>query len=471
LKITVTAEQPKDDKLAAKVTVPAKDITAAVAKSYKDISHKYSFQGFRKGHTPRPVIDSMVGREAVLAEATNDVINALEPLMLEELDVVPVADVDYGKEPTPVVEGADYVIEATIALRPTCELDSYDAPEIEMPPAEVTEAEIDEQIDVLQGYHTTYEDVEEDRAVKADDIVQGDVESVEGAEGFAGENRMFTVGQGAFPEEFDKQVIGMKKGQTKEVTFTPEAAEGADAPKPIVCKVTVKSIKKKVIPELDDEFIKKAYGFSSVEELRDAVKAEIESDKKSSFSGLKEDRVVAALAARLKLETTPENYLDQVYRELAQEFLNQLQRQGMTLDMFLSARHIAIQDFMNDLHDQADERARQSLALDALARELKLEATEDDIADEFKAAGSDDVKAAIKGFMDEGRMPAIRDSIKRTKAVDWLVDNAKVTEVDEVAKRREEAGKPVSGKKPAAKKPAAKKKAAKPAETKTETDA
>jgi trigger factor len=474
LKITVTAEEPKDDQLAAKVTVATKDVNAAVDKAYKDISHKYSFQGFRKGHTPRQVIDGIVGREAVLAEATNALINGAEPAMLEELDIVPVADIDYGEDPELVAEGKPYHIEASIKLRPTCELDSYDAPDIEMPPAEVTDAEVDEQIDVLQGYHATFEDVEEDRGIEADDIVQADVENVSGAEGFAGENRMFTLEQGAFPEEFDKQILGMKKGQTKEVSFTPEAPEGTE-PTTITCKVAVKAIKRRVTPELDDEFVKKGYGFGSVDELRDAVKSEIEGDKKESLPGLKEDRVVEALASHLKLDEVPEDYLNQVFRELANNFLDQLQRQGMTLDAFLSARHIDAQTFMADLHQQAEERARQSLALDAIAKKLELEVTKDDIVDEFKAAGAPDVKAAMKNFMDEGRMPAIRDSIKRTKAVNWLVENAKVTEVDEIAKKRADEAKAKPAAKKATKKAAAKKPAAdkaddkKPAAKKTAT--
>ena len=89
MKITVTAEKPIDDKVAATVTVPAADVDKAIAKTYKDIAKKYNFQGFRRGHAPRPVIDGIIGRESVLAQATNDLLNAVEPMMLEELDVTP----------------------------------------------------------------------------------------------------------------------------------------------------------------------------------------------------------------------------------------------------------------------------------------------------------------------------------------------------------------------------------------------
>jgi len=98
LKITVTAEQPKDNKIAAKVTIPAADVDAAIDKTYKDIAHKYNFQGFRRGHAPRPVIDGTMGKEAILSQATNDLLNDVEPMILMELDIVPVGRIDFGEE-------------------------------------------------------------------------------------------------------------------------------------------------------------------------------------------------------------------------------------------------------------------------------------------------------------------------------------------------------------------------------------
>ena len=139
----------------AVVDRPAAEVDAAVKSAYKEIAKKYNFQGFRRGHAPRPVIDGIVGRESVLAQATNDLLNAAEPLMLEELDVTPVGRVSFGAEdadPELVVEGTDYVVTAVIGVRPSCELESYDAPKINMPPEEATEAEIDWQINQLLSY-------------------------------------------------------------------------------------------------------------------------------------------------------------------------------------------------------------------------------------------------------------------------------------------------------------------------------
>ena len=438
MKITVTAEKPSDEKMAATLTIPAAEVDAAVKRTYKDIAKKYNFQGFRRGHAPRPVIDGIMGREAVLAQATNDLLNAAEPLMLEELDVTPVGRVDFGAEgadPELAVEGTDYVVTATIGVRPSCELESYDAPEINMPPEEATEAEIDWQVNQLLSYQMTYEDVEEERAVENGDIVSVDVENVEGAGHLAGKNRLLALDGQQIPDQLQEGIVGMKKGEEKAIEWTrTHEHEGEEHSHTFSVKVTLNGIKKAVTPELDDEIAKK-YGYDDVAAFRAAVKEEVEADKKTSLPNLKEDRVVEALGKALKLEAVPEAYQNEIFNELASEFLAQLQRQNVSLDMYLRARGVKTDDFLADLRVQAEERARQSLALDALAAKLGVEATEDDVRAEFEKAGVEDVDASVEQWRSEGRLPAIRDSIRRTKALDWLVENAKVNIVDEVAER------------------------------------
>lgn len=432
MKITVTAAEPKDNKLEATLTVAAADVDAAIKKAYKDIANKYRFQGFRKGKAPRPVIDGLVGKDNVLAEASEDVLNEATPLMLDELDIVPVGQPTYGDEPVLVSEGSDYVVTATISLRPDCELESYDAPEINMPPAEVTEAEVAEQLETLVNYHATYEDAGDDFAASEGDMLTLDIENVENGEDLAGTDRPFMIGSSTVPAAFNDAIKGMKVGETKDVEISIEG----DEPKTVKVKVTLKSAKKQVVPELDDELAKKGFGYDTVDALKDALKEEIAEDKKAQLPNIKETRVIEKLAESLKLDELPEDYVKQIFDEIAQDFLGQLQRQGLTLDAWLSARHIQINDFLEDLNAQAAERARQSLALDALAKKLGLEATEEDVRKEFEDAGVKDVDASMKEFKDAGRMPAVRETVKRSKAVNWLVENAKVTEVDEIAERR-----------------------------------
>lgn len=418
----------KDAKLTATVTIPAADVDAAIKKAYRDAAKKYRFPGFRAGHAPRPVIDSMLGAGAVLAQATNDLIGEAEPKVINELDIVPVKAGEYGELENPVADHEDFVYTIEFQLRPSCELTSYDPVEIEMPPAEVTEGEIDAQVEMLLGYHASFDDA--DRPVAEGDYVTVDIENVKNAEALAGEGRMVVIGSGSLPAAFDEGVTGMAKDETKEISWTPEV-EGAEE---AAVKVTVKGIKERTLPELTDELAKEAFGFDDIAAMRDAVKIELDADKTSKLPGIKENRAVAKLAERLDLEKVDEDYEQSVFSELGQNFLQSLAGRGMSLDTWLQMSNMSTEAFLADLHRQADDVARESLALDALARKLEIEVTDEDVDAEFARAGVEDPEASKAAFVAEGRIPAIRDSIRRSKACDWLVETAVVTEVDEYAK-------------------------------------
>ena len=426
--MNITASDVQDAKLTATVTIPAADVDAAIKKAYKDAANKYRFPGFRAGRAPRPVIDNMLGKEATLAQATNDILAANEPAVLNELDIVPLKEGDY-KELDLVKDHEDYIYTVTFSLRQSVELNSYEPVEIEMPPAEVTEGEIDAQIEMLMGYHATFEEV--DRPVQNDDYVTASVKDVKGATRFAGENRMFVVGSENFPTEVNEGLVGMKKDESKEISWTPMG----DNAEEVSIEVTINNVKERKLPELTDEFVKENFGFDTIAAMRDGVKEELEGDKTSKLPGLKENRAVAALSERLELEKVDEDYEQSVFSELGQTFLQNLSSRGMTLDAWLQASGLTSEAFIADLHRQANDVARESLALDALARHLEIEVSDEDVDKEFVDAGVEDVEASKAQFVADGRMPAVRDSIRRSKAVDWLVENAKVTEVDEYAKK------------------------------------
>ena len=426
--MNITASDVQDAKLTATVTIPAADVDTAIKKAYKDAANKYRFPGFRAGRAPRPVIDNMLGKEATLAQATNDILAANEPAVLNELDIVPLKEGDY-KELDLVKDHEDYTYTVTFSLRQSVELNSYEPVEIEMPPAEVTEGEIDAQIEMLMGYHATFEEV--DRPVQNDDYVTAAVKDIKGATRFAGENRMFVVGSENFPTEVNEGLVGMKKDESKEISWTPMG----DNAEEVTIEVTINNVKERKLPELTDEFVKENFGFDTIAAMRDGVKEELEGDKTSKLPGLKENRAVAALSERLELEKVDEDYEQSVFSELGQTFLQNLSSRGMTLDVWLQASGLTSEAFIADLHRQANDVARESLALDALARHLEIEVSDEDVDKEFVDAGVEDVEASKAQFVADGRMPAVRDSIRRSKAVDWLVENAKVTEVDEYAKK------------------------------------
>ena len=477
MNITTEAE---GSKLTATVTIPAADVDAAIKKAYRDVAKKYRFPGFRPGHAPRAVIDSALGAEATLAEATNDLLGANEGAVYEELDVVPVKDPDYQQLEI-CKDGTDYTYTVEFTLRPQPELSSYDPVEIQMPPQEVTEAEIDQQMNQLLSYQATFE--ETDRGIEATDFISLDIKNVQNAEDIAGDDKMTILNSGLLPDVFDTELLGMKTGESKIISWmtdapkaeeeeaaeeeeeseeaaeaeaeeaeTEEAAEAEseetaeeaaeeeseaeeEAPEQVeaIVEVTITKVQERVVPELTDELAQSSFGFDTVADMRDAVKEEIESEKTSQFPQLKENRAVSALSERLELDEMDPDYENSVFQDVASNFINNLQQRGMDLDSYLQQSGMSAEEFINSLHAQADEVARESLALDALARKLEVEVTDEDIVNEFKNANVEDVEASKAQFLSEGRMPAVRDSVRRAKAIDWLVENAVVTEVDEAA--------------------------------------
>lgn len=147
--------------------------------------------------------------------------------------------------------------------------------------------------------------------------------------------------------------------------------------------------------------------------------------------------MIVELTKRSELEEVPEDYVKQVHDEIARQFLQDLQAQGQTVDSFLQMRHITMAQLMADMQEQAAEHASQSIALDALARHLDLQLTEDEVKTEFADVyGVKDVDKVMADFKKNGQMPAVRQTIRRSRAVKWLLDTAEVTEVDEVAEKR-----------------------------------
>jgi trigger factor len=428
--LETSAERLENNKVEVTVTVGAQDVDKAIASTYKDLAKRYRFPGFRPGHAPRPVIDSQLGHDAVMAQASQELVEKVEPQVREKEDVVPVGDAQYP-EPATVEPGKDFVFKVQYEVRPELKLNSYDPVDIVLPSDEASEDEVNNQIETFRGYFGKYEDIE-GRGVEADDYTYIKLSAPEEYKQLNFENRLYKLGSGMMPEAFDQALLGMKPGEEKkDVTIelpqgTP--AEGEEAPEPETVKldVTLNRLVEHVLPELDDQFAKDKFGFDDVKAMREAISKEIGDQKKAQLPQVKENRVTGALAKRLDGEPTP-SYVQTVFQELGQNFMTQLQSRGMTLDGWLAANGMQPQDFMSDLNRQATDIASESLALDALVAEKGFDCTEEDIDEEFKKAGVPDWEATKKEFLDEGRMPAVRVSIRRNKAIDWLLETAKVT--------------------------------------------
>lgn len=453
-------EALEDSKIKATVTVDAADVEAAVKKTYKEFAQKYNFPGFRKGKAPRPVIDNMLGKEAVMASVTEDVINGVYPQVIEAEGIYPVGSPEFGDEGV-VESGKPYTFTFTLSVKPEMELTSYEPVEIELPFEDATEAEVEVQIDSMREHYETYEDASAATKVKpenyADLAIKATDEEGNAIDAIDSDSRTWHPASGMFSAAFDDEIMGMKKGQTKEFTLDIPEDEDAvllagQAGKKVSFTVTCNVVKKKVTPELTDEWVKETLGFEDIADLREKVTASISEQKKNILPRLKENACVNVLLERFEGEA-PEGMTEDAETSLLQEFFTQLQQQGVSFDNYLMQNGMTADQFKADVKLQAADEAKQQLALDAWARNKGIVATPEEISAEFETAGLDDPAAVEKEWRESGRLYLIREGVVRAKAMRDVMDTAKVTEVDFAARSQEE-------EKKAAKKPA-KKKAAK----------
>lgn len=439
--VEIIVKPLEDNEVRVSVTVEASVVDATIKATYKDLAFKYNFPGFRKGKAPRRVIDNALGAEFALVNATDTVVNDAYPLAIEEKKISPVGQPEFG-EPSLVAAGEDFTFSFLIHVKPEFELSSYDPIEIELPFEEVTEAEIEEQVKSMLEHYSTFENASAATKIKPENNAELTIKATDAEgntlEALEGEARLFAPASGMYPEAFDAEVLGMKKGQTKE--FSLEIAADDDsillkglAGQTVNFTITCNVVKKKVVAELTDEWVSETIGFDSVDAFKEAISASLAAQKAQVLPNLKENNCALKLIERFEGEA-PAAMVEENETVLLQEFFTQLQRQGMNFDAYLKQSGISSDQFKADVKLQAIDEVKQKLALDAWARHFEIEATPEEVSHEFVIAGLDDPKAVEEEWRKSGRLHLIREGIVRSKAMDDVLDKAVVTRVDFAAK-------------------------------------
>ncbi len=440
------------------VTIEAAEIDARIKKTYKDFGAKYRFPGFRPGHVPRPVIDSNLGKDAVRSTVTDELLNESFPLAVDENDLNMISQPKFGDVEGLVEEGKDFTFSAEFEVKPVLELSDYSPVHIEIPFKKASEAEIDEQIEALGNYYYDYKNAPANTKVKLENSVEITLvvkdDKGEVMESLGAEDRLYELGQGLFPAAFDDALLGMKKGETKSITLN--VAENPcmmtsilkDKTEEVTFEVEVKAVKKKIAPEVTDEWVKETLGFADVAELRIRMGESIEQQKGDIIPRIMENNALFALQERL-IGEVPAVMAEEAERDLLQNFFTQLQNQGATLDAYLKAQDITADKFKEDVKLQAVDTVKQNLALDAWARHAGIEVSDEEIVEEFKNSGAQDPDALYDEWKAQGRLHIVREGVMRGKALEALLAEADVEEVETPAaeEKEEKSAKKASAKK------------------------
>ncbi len=434
------------DRAKITVTIDADTVKARVKKQYRDFANRYTFPGFRKGKAPRPVIDNALGKEAVVATVTDDLVNETCPLAIDESGLYPIGQPTFDDDMDLAKDGQEFTYVFEIGTKPTAKLTSFEPVSIELPSEEVTDDEIDDEIDHLRGHYAEAVDAADDAEVtyasQVDLAIRATGDDGEELEALTKESTIYSFGSNYYPDTFEEQIIGMKKGESKQFTIdmplepTIMTSLVMGKTSKIAFDVTVNVVKDRKMPELTDEWVSEKIGMETVDELRAEIREELEGQKSTYLPRLKESRVLRALGERLEDEV-PESMVDEASSSLMQDFFNQLQRQGMTLDAYLKQQDITSAQFREDIKQQATDMAAQDMALDAWAAEKGLEVTEEDIREEFVKSGAEDPDALMAEWRKNGQMYLIRQGILRSKAAEDAVAAAVVTAPDAEKKAEE----------------------------------
>jgi len=419
------------------VTIDKDTVAGRVKKQYRDCANKYNFPGFRKGKAPRPVVDNMLGKDYVVATVTDDVVNETCPLAIDESGLYPVGKPEFDEDMALVMDGQEFVYTFEIETKPTPTLSDYGPVHISLPSENATAAEVDAEIETLLEHYYELVDAPANTKVKEDKFVDLKISATddngEEISSLVNDSLTYGIGSGLLPDSFDAELIGLKKGNTKQFTIDmPATATVLISPvmgktAKINFDVEVLSVKKRSVPELTDEWVQEKIGMDDVASLRSELEDEINQQKGMYFPRMKESRCLAALSERLETEVS-EGVIEEAETSLLQDFFTQLQNQGQTLDAYLQANNLTPQQFRDDIKLQATDVAKQDMALDAYAANAGFVATDEDIEREFAQAGASDPKALMEQWRQAGQMYLVRQGILRQKAVNEIVAIAVVAD-------------------------------------------
>lgn len=432
--MSYTVENLENNMAKLIITVSAEDFEEAMVKSYNKNKKSISIQGFRKGKAPRKMVEKLYGPEVFYEDAANFAIpdayeeaakeSGLEIVSRPEIDVV-----DIGK-------GKEFVFSATVALKPEVTLGEYKGIEVEKKVVKVMAADVNAEIDKVREQNSRMITVE-NRGVKKDDTAVIDFEGFVDGEAFQGgkgEDYPLVIGSHSFIDDFEDQLIGKKVGEEVEVNvnFPEEYHEASLKGKPALFKVTIKEIKMKELPKLDDEFASEVSEFETLKDYKASVKKSLTEKRKEEVKREKENEAIEKVVENITVDI-PAAMIDEQVQQMVQEFASRVASQGIAFEQYLQMTGMTSEALMGQMRPEAEKRIKTRLALEAIVKAEKIKATEKDIEKEIEnMANMYQMEVdKVKELIGETEKEQIAMDLAVQKAVDFVVKNAVEVEKDE----------------------------------------
>jgi len=409
------------------VTVEASKFDEAIKRVYFQSAKYFNIPGFRKGKAPLQIVEKYYGKEIFYEDAFNEIAPAaLEEAVKENnLEVVSRPNIDI----TQIEKGKDVIFTAVMQTKPEVELGKYKGIEVKKIEYNVTDKDIEEELKHMQEHNSRLVTVE-DRAVKKGDIAVIDFEGFvddKAFEGGKGENYELEIGSNTFIPGFEDQVIGMQvdEGKDVKVKFPEEYFSKDLAGKDAVFKVTVHEIKKKELPKLDDEFAKDVSEFDTLEELKKNIKEKKEKENADKTKYETEDAVIKAVCENLKVEI-PSGMIETETENMLKDIEQRLSYQGLKLDQYLKMMGKTEEEMKKEYEPQAIDAIKSRLTLEKVIELEKIEATDKEVEEKIEEMAKNYGKTADDFKNNENIKEYLKQGILNEKAVEFLVNNAKM---------------------------------------------
>ena len=412
------------------ITIEAEKFENAIKKVYFKNAKYFNIPGFRKGKAPQNIVEKYYGKEIFYEDAFNEIAGEEYEKAIEEskLEVVGKPQIDI----VTMEKGQDLVFTAVVATKPEVELGKYKGIEIEKKEYNVEESDIDNNLKQMQEKNARVISVE--TPVENGNIAVIDFEGfVDGKafEGGKGENYSLEIGSGSFIPGFEDQVIGMKIDEEKDINvkFPDEYFSKDLAGKDATFKVKVHEIKKKELPELDDEFAKDVSEFDTLKELKDSIKERLVKENEQKAKYEKEDAVMKVVTEGMKADI-PAGMVEVEVDNMVKDMEQRMSYQGLKLEQYLKMLNKTVEEFRKEYEPQAIEAIKSRLALEAIVKAEKIEATDADVKEKLEEMAKNYGKTAEELEKNENIKEYLKQGIENEKAINFLVENAK-----EVAKK------------------------------------
>jgi trigger factor len=415
------------DKNMAKLTieVSAEEFDNAVEKVYLKQKNRINIPGFRKGKAPRKMIEKMYGAGIFYEDAANSIIpDAYEDAAKESgLEIVSQPDISV----TQIEAGKPFIFAAKVAVKPEVTLGDYKGIEVGKVITEVTEEDLQAELDKIREQQSRVVSVE-DKAAENGDIVVIDFEGFQDGvafEGGKGEDYPLTLGSHSFIDTFEDQLIGKKAGDEAEVnvTFPEEYQEESLAGKPATFQVKVKEVKVKELPELDDDFAQDVSEFDTLEEYKEDVKKQLLERREKTARDAKEDAVIEKIIENAQMEI-PEAMVRTQMNQMANDFAQRIQSQGISMEQYFQFTGLDNAKFGEQIRPQALKRIQSRLVLEAIAKAENIEVSEDELNKEIEnmAATYQMETDKVREMIGDEYKESMKLDIAVQKAIDLVVE-------------------------------------------------